>query len=176
VPPPSKIILIRHAEKPNDDGTPPLGITNAGANNPHSLIVNGWARAGALIGFFTKPAPPIETPATIFTATPKDAGHKPHHSARPWETVTPLGAALRLPLDVDFAVGDEVALAAKVLQQSGVVLVCWEHHAIRTIVEQFIPGFAQDWPDRFDLVWILTAGGGGWAFTQTYQHLLAGDS
>ena len=43
---PSKIIVIRHAEKP--DATDE-GVTPHGAGDKESLIVRGWQRAGALV-------------------------------------------------------------------------------------------------------------------------------
>ena len=60
----------------------------------HSLIVAGWERAGALIGFFapykTVPAKSkIATPDYIYAANPKG------ESERPCETVTPLARWLK---------------------------------------------------------------------------------
>ena len=66
----SKIMIIRHAEKPDDAGTV-FGVTIEGHQDPEELTVRGWQRAGALATFF---APPdahfrdqrIEKPVTIF--------------------------------------------------------------------------------------------------------------
>jgi len=86
----SKIMVIRHAEKPDDEGTT-FGVDIQGNQNPEELIVRGWQRAGALATFF---APPdghfrdqrIETPVTIFATCIA------HHSKslRPQHTVEPL--------------------------------------------------------------------------------------
>ena len=86
----SKIMVIRHAEKPDDAGTV-FGVTIQGIQDPDELIVRGWQRAGALATFF---APPdahfrdqrIEKPRTIF------ASHVAQHSKslRPQHTVGPL--------------------------------------------------------------------------------------
>ena len=46
--PATKIMLIRHAEKPNGDG----GIMPDGAQNPEALTATGWTRANALVGLF----------------------------------------------------------------------------------------------------------------------------
>src|SRR5688500_19544554 len=43
----TKIMLIRHAEKPAKDGAP-FGITAKGERSKESLEVRGWQRAGAL--------------------------------------------------------------------------------------------------------------------------------
>ena len=53
-PPPTKIMLIRHAEKPpnSPNKSGPWDIKEDGTSGKgHSLIVAGWERAGALIGF-----------------------------------------------------------------------------------------------------------------------------
>ena len=65
-----KIMVIRHAEKPDDAGTV-FGVTAGGQQDPEELTVRGWQRAGALVTFF---APPdarfrdqrIEKPLTVF--------------------------------------------------------------------------------------------------------------
>jgi hypothetical protein len=51
---PSRIMFIRHAEKPhkppcdNDDG-----VKKTGEKDNESLTVRGWQRAGALVHFFS---------------------------------------------------------------------------------------------------------------------------
>lgn len=42
----TKIMLIRHAEKPIKDF---YGVTDKGVRDRHTLIVKGWQRAGALV-------------------------------------------------------------------------------------------------------------------------------
>ena len=49
--PANKIMVIRHAEKPSDDGAIE-GVTAAGEKCKHELIVRGWQRAGALARLF----------------------------------------------------------------------------------------------------------------------------
>ena len=48
--PAAKIMLIRHAEKPSDDGAP--GLMPSGVENPRALTLTGWKRANALVGLF----------------------------------------------------------------------------------------------------------------------------
>src|SRR5271168_4858029 len=94
-PPPSKIMIIRHAEKPPDSPNTkgPWDVqANGQPGGGKSLIVPGWQRAGALNAFFapykSKPAnSEIETPHHIYAANPKG------ETQRPWETVTPGGVA-----------------------------------------------------------------------------------
>jgi|SRR5271165_2227876 len=137
-PPPTKIMIIRHAEKPpkppNNAGPWDVLVTGqTGGGN--SLIVPGWQRAGALNAFFapyqSMPSnPKIATPNYIYAADPKG------ETQRPWETVTPLAAWLNYPQDtpqfnISYSVGGgEPDLVTSVLALSGVVLICWEHHNI----------------------------------------------
>ena len=44
----SKIMIIRHAEKPTGQQD---GVDESGTSSPHHLIVRGWQRAGALACF-----------------------------------------------------------------------------------------------------------------------------
>ena len=84
---PSRIMIIRHAEKPVPDGAP--GIAPDGSPDPKSLSEAGWERAGKLVATFSQPTVRhIETPDAVFAASP-EVGSK-----RPAETVTPLVHAL----------------------------------------------------------------------------------
>jgi hypothetical protein len=173
---PTKIMFIRHGEKPPDGGGPPFGFDINGNSDKRSLIARGWARAGALVAFFTAPHAPIEAPDYVFAATP-DTAHASPHGQRPSETVVPLCEVRGSSADLTYAVGQEAALAGAIAGQNGVVLVCWEHHAITDIVRALLsdPSWPNQWPDRFDVVWLLVPNGASYAFSETNQHLLAGD-
>ncbi len=183
MPAPDKIMIIRHAEKP--ETPPPAGITANGATDEHSLIVRGWQRAGALVSFFTRPsAPGVDVPTYIYAAKfdAADADDDDGHSMRPIETVTPLSEKLAISdpsfsLNVDFAVGQESALVADVQARAGIVLIAWEHHHIPLIGAKLSSDAPNKWPgSRVDLVWILLrAANGSYIFSQVPQLLLAGD-
>ena len=169
-------MIVRHAEKPVDGAA---GVRADGSANDGSLTVQGWQRAGALVGLFAPhqgaPRAGLATPARIYAAAPKTRA-----AQRPLETVTPLAARLGLSPDVRFAKGDEHLLAADLAATTGPVLVSWQHEDVHHILARLgtiTPAYPRQWPDpRFDLVWVLTPqSGGGWAFTQVPQLLLAGD-
>jgi hypothetical protein len=191
-PPPSKIMIIRHAEKPPDppnkngpwdvqlDGQPGKG---------KSLIVQGWQRAGALAHFFApykaKPATPgIETPSHVYAASP--AGTE---TQRPWETVTPLAAWLGYKegsgkFDTSYKIGDEKGLVKSVLGHSSPVLICWEHDHImpdmigdinKTYPINNYKDIPNPFPNVFYLVWILDLNGGKYTWSHVNQNLIAGD-
>src|SRR5262249_9633541 len=95
----TKVMLIRHAEKPVPAGTgsdsqaPAYnGIDEFGDPDEHSLIPQGWQRAGALAGLFTSASGPLPIPQFLFAPNQFGGGT----SKRPYETITPLAAKLGL--------------------------------------------------------------------------------
>jgi len=180
--PATRIMLIRHAEKPDDDGRV-SGVSAEGTPDPHELTVRGWQRAGALVRFF---APHDErfadarlaTPHTIFAS----AVAKHSESLRPEHTVLELATVLDLLLVLSHPKGDEAALVAAALSADGPVLIAWEHEAIPDIANRLLGNTAscpQAWPGaRFDLVWVFDRRDESdvWSFAQVPQLLLSGDS
>jgi hypothetical protein len=177
-----KIMIIRHAEKPSDDGSI-AGVTVAGVEDAEELVVQGWQLSGALVRFF-KPlggaslAPGLAEPQAIYASA---VGHH-SKSLRPQHTVLELSRALKTPLILDFAKGDGVTLAAELAYLSIPTLVAWEHEEIPAIVNAIVGNATtcpQTWPgDRFDLVWVLDNAdqGKNWVFSQVPQMLLSEDS
>jgi hypothetical protein len=178
----AKIMIVRHAEKPSDDGKI-LGVDADGAPNPEELIVRGWQRSGALVRLFVPRDgnfvdPHLATPTTIFAS--EVAKHS--KSLRPQHTVLELATVLGLTLSLGHAKDDLAGLVADAQAAPGPVLIAWEHQDIPSIVD-LITGnkttCPQTWPgDRFDLVWVLdrTDASGPWSFAQVPQLLLSGDS
>lgn len=178
--PATKIMLIRHAEKPDGDVQ---GVTAAGAKDPEELVVRGWQRSGALVRLFAPRDgkfvdPHLAQPRTIFAS----AVGKHSNSLRPQHTVLELAQELRLKLDPRFPKGGEKDLAKAAVAATGPVLICWEHEDIPDIVNAIVGNNTtcpQKWDgSRFDLVWVLDrrTANDGWDFTQVPQLLLAGDS
>ncbi len=88
----TKIMIIRHAEKPPASGEP-FGVTADGDQDVESLIIQGWQRAGALACFFAPTHGPLQdaelaTPQFLFASQSKSGGG----SARPVETITPVAS------------------------------------------------------------------------------------
>lgn len=177
-----KIMIVRHAEKPAAEG-PPHGVDINGKKDPESLIPLGWQRAGALAtlfapasGQFTNPL--FARPQLLFAS----GVGKHSNSLRPQETITPTSQKLGVAITTTFLKGQEAALAAAVVQCTGIVLVAWEHQDIPTIANAILgnrTAVPQKWPgDRFDLVWVfdLDPATSKYAFYQVPQLLLAGDS
>ncbi len=176
---PEKIMLIRHAEKPDGTGGI-LGVDETGKPNPNQLSVRGWQRAGALVRYFApigERAPGgIATPTAIFASKPANGSN----SVRSISTVLPLAGALQMPAINEIGRGDLPALVKAVASAPGAVLICWSHEEIPAIVQGLAgnePGFPTAWPrKRFDVVWILDRTNGAWSFSQVAQCLLPQDA
>jgi hypothetical protein len=194
---PTKIMVIRHAEKP--DATHD-GVTGHGKEDKESLIVRGWQRAGALAALFDPTNGPLQNahlavPKVIYASDPEkaseaddDDGKKGSKSKRPLETITPLAERLGIKdkVNVKFAKGEEKHMVESVLAESGVVLISWQHQKIPDIAKHIVGSkpptkpIPSKWPgDRFDIVWVFTppaSASGQWGFDQVPQQLLSGDA
>ena len=193
IPPPSKIMILRHAEKPPDPPNKkgPWDMQEDGqSGGGKSLIVPGWRRAGALVHFFapyeSKPATPgIETPSHIYAASPKGT-----ETQRPWETVTPLAEWLGYKegsekFDTSYKIGDEQDLVKSVLGNSSPVLICWEHiHIMPDMIGEINKAYPienykeipKQFPNVFYLVWILDLKDGKYTWSSVRQNLMPGDA
>lgn len=181
--PATKIMIVRHAEKPTDPGVTPEidGVTAGGQNDPEELVVRGWQRSGGLVRLFAPRDghfvdPRLATPQAIF------ASGVAHHSKslRPQHTVLELANVLGLQLNTGFVKDDYDAMADAAVATDGIVLIAWEHQDIPSIGNRITGNTTtvpQTWPgSRFDLVWVFDRHGGGWTFSQVPQLLLSGDS
>ena|SRR5258708_1890737 len=184
---PTKIMMIRHAEKPTDY-PPVLGVKPSGDNDKKSLSVRGWTRAGALAVLFAPTNGQFQN-AALATPNVIYAAHSSNgiDSSRVEETVTPLLDKLgaNVQRNFDFTKGQEKELMAVVLNQSGgVALVCWEH-ALLVLAAHQIPlsdnnrtPVPTGWDDAvFDRVWVFDrdAQGNGYVFAEVGQRVLGGD-
>jgi hypothetical protein len=193
---PSKVMIIRHGEKPTIKHQPPFGVTADGEQDWESLTVRGWLRAGALEALFAPsngppPKPALAKPSLIYASKPRDPGvvapedDDSSKSKRPLQTVTPLASKLKIAPNLGYGKGDEAALVKDVLAQAGAILICWQHECIYEIARNLVGtnpperAIPSKWPgDRFDLVWVLESlspGAGRWIFTQVPQQLLVDD-
>ncbi len=172
--PTTKIMVIRHAEKPN--GEP--GIMPDGSQNSEALTATGWSHARAVVGLFDPLGgifsdPRLARPGSLF-ASGSD-------SLRPKQTLTPLAEALRLVIDATYLKGQEDRLVTAAKSVGGIALIAWQHETIPNI-EMLIRGTADGVPPRwrghrFDLVWVFDRqGSGAWSFEQAPELALPGDS
>ncbi|MBO0734820.1 MAG: histidine phosphatase family protein [Methylocapsa sp.] len=177
---PSKIMLIRHAERPSSDKTV-RGVSLEGAKDKEELTVRGWQRAGALVRFFAPledrfSNPALARPDILFACR---AGPEAP-SLRPQHTLMPLAGLLKVEFNCAYWEGEEAELVRAVLAaKARTALISWKHRNMHVIANEILGNTTnapQFWPiDRVDLVWIFDRSSSGWAFTQIPQLLLAGD-
>jgi len=163
---PAQVIIIRHAEKP-DDG--------------NELNQRGRERAAALVAYFQGRPEVLQfkTSAAIYAQAPKNSGS----SIRPLQTVKPLAAALKLQVVQRFMHDDYRDMVKEILKREDLkdrmVLICWEHKVIPDIAQAL---GATDAPgkwhgDVFDRTWVITFGrNSDVALSNLPQTLLFGDS
>jgi hypothetical protein len=163
--PPATVMLIRHAEKLTD--------------GREDLSPEGFARAKVIPELFggKDAAAPHNLPRPDFLF----ATHQSKHSNRPVETITPLSAALGLPIssevdDKDFAVLAKELLSGKYAGK--VVLVAWHHGTMPEFAESLgVQPKPAKWPEtQFDRVWRIDYRNGKAVLTDLPQALMAGDS
>lgn len=181
-----KIMIIRHGEKPI--GTI-VAITAEGVEDPESLIVQGWQRAGGLVGLFDPfnksfQNSDLATPNKMYASHPKSGNesHKEYSkSKRPLETLTPLSQRLGLTIDQNHGAEEFPDMIDKARNHEGVVIIAWQHSDIPAMANLLLNNTSapQKWPGhRFDVVWIfdLDASTGLYNFKQIPQNLIAGDT
>ena len=177
----TKIMIVRHAEKPASDFSP-YGVTIYGKRSKESLTAKGWQRAGALAnllaptnGHFQHPL--LAQPQFIYASK----FIKRRGSKRPIETITPLAEKLAIKINSDFPRFDVDKMLADVLRCKGVVLICWQREYIPKIAASIMGSdgiVPAEWPEgRFDLVWIFdrSRSSARYRFHQVPQRLLMGD-
>jgi hypothetical protein len=179
---PEIIMLVRHGEKPGE-GLRPHGVDHHGEIDEHSLSVQGWTRAGALVGLFAhapfKSHPHIVRPGRIFATRPT---HKAK-SKREMNTAHPTAKRLKIAVEDSYTHGNEEDLVREVLGRPESTLIVWHHGTMVKLVRHFpivnsdeIP---KQWPDeRFDLIWVLVRQPGAelkYRFVVVPQMLLADD-
>ena|ERR1700736_1895082 len=177
----TKIMVLRHAEKPAKD-LEPFGVTLEGKRDNESLTARGWQRAGALANLF---APTnghfqhasLARPQLIYASKPL----KRRGSRRPIETVTPLAEKLAIRINNNFPRSEVEKMLEEVFLCKGTVLICWQREYIPQIAAHILGNqkkVPQVWPeDRFDLIWVFDRGRSStkFSFKQVSQRLLTGD-
>ena len=182
IPKATKIMVMRHAEKPAKDGLP-QGVTLEGERNSESLQTRGWQRAGALANLFAPTNGDLQNAALAkpqFLYASKPLRRK--GSLRPFQTILPLAEKVAIPINMHYERSDIEGVLEEIFSCRGVVLMCWQREYIPQIAVQILgtdKGVPQLWPeDRFDMIWVfdLDPRSNGYKFRQIPQRLLKGDS
>ncbi len=164
---PAQIILLRHAEKPADEGD--LGLSPRGEDRARALV--GLLGRGSV---YTTNAPVAALYATRVT--------KRNRSQRTGETLAPLATDLALPVNTQFSSGDYAALASSLLSNPAyrgrTVIICWTHSELaRLALALGVKPRPVPWKDKvFDRLWIVRLTDAGVALRDVPEDLLPGDA
>jgi hypothetical protein len=132
-----KVVIIRHAEKPE---------------NGDNLSCQGENRALQLPAVLSSK---IGSPD--FTFIPSLSLGKATKHARMFQTVSPFAIKNNLRIDSQFDEKDYANVAAAVKSKTGTVLLVWEHSAIPHLAKKLGVKNPPDWAGNdFDSIWILT--------------------
>ena len=164
---PTQIILLRHAEKPDDP-------------TAAHLSARGEERARALAlllgknSSLTSNAPIAALYATSVT--------KHDHSHRPGETLAPLARELGLPVQTPYP-NELYSLLARDIRDNRAywgktVVICWTHHDIADLAGALgAKPQPPKWKEKtFDRLWLIKPGVGTVELQDLPQRLLKGDS
>jgi hypothetical protein len=161
--PPATILLIRHAEKMTDGNK---DLSSAGFDRA-ALLPKAFSPGGGRAG--------LPTPQVLFAARISS------HSNRSVQTITPMAAALRLPIDDRFSDHDYLALAAELLSgkyAGKVVLVAWHRGRIPQLAAALGAKPPYDpWPEQqFDRIWRIDYNHGNVTIQDLPYSIMPGDS
>ena len=173
----TKLILIRHAEKPDDAGRQ-NGLDASGRPDPRGLTVRGWQRAGALVRWLAPRSgvsghPHLARPDAILAVAPHP------WSERATLTIQPLAALMKLTVNQALAAEDVDGLLRALAGVDGVALACWRHNSMGAVAHALCPQMlpVPDWDVHcFDQAWVFDKSATGWSMTRVAQELLPGDS
>ena len=165
----SVVLIIRHAENPESG---------------HGLSPRGEERAEAYKNYFLNFAVDSKRlePNVVFAATDSGPSHRPRL------TVEPFAKTAGLKIDTRFGNNQPIELAADLHanQQGKVILICWRHGNIPSLLralgakpKDLLPN--GKWPDPvYDWILLLSYDQGGHLIpnssTRISEHLLQGDS
>lgn len=135
--PPLKVVILRHAEKP-DDGA---NLSCRGLNRSLARPAILWNRYGR--------------PDLVLVPTLKQGNETRH--ARMFQTIVPMAVRLNLEINTSFEEDDVTGMANHVLGQSGTVLIVWQHSQIPALTKALGVGDVPEWKDKdFDSIWVVT--------------------
>lgn len=131
-----KVIIIRHAEKP-DKGD--------------NLSCQGLNRALQLPEVLEKK---FGVPDHVFV--PQINTGKSTSTARMYQTVVPFAVKYNLDVNTKYDVNDTKDLSKEIVAEKGTVLVVWEHDHIDNIARDLGVNTKDKWPGNdYDSIWII---------------------
>ncbi len=132
-----KIVIIRHAEKPD---------------NGDNLSCKGFNRSLQLAALLNKKFGIVDHILVPSLKTGKTTNH-----SRMFQTISPYAIQQNLNINTKYDVGDNKIIADVIRYLNGTVLLVWEHKNILKIVKELGIKESLKWDDNdFDSIWIIT--------------------
>jgi hypothetical protein len=132
-----RVVLIRHAEKPEEGYT----LNCQGINRARELPNVLYSKIGL--------------PHVIYVPSFTQSDTTKH--ARMYQTIVPFSSKYNLPIYNKYKVNDIDGVSRAILKQNGTVLVVWEHKGLVDIAKQLGVEEKLHWKDGdFDSIWIIT--------------------
>ncbi|KAI3338380.1 hypothetical protein F4824DRAFT_499228 [Ustulina deusta] len=147
------VYLIRHGEKPDDDG---IGLSARGEQRAQCLRTVFGAASQYNIGYILAQTP--KDSEFFRSAIPQLCVPRQTHGKRerPYLTVKPLADDLGLTVDTSCDRDDEECVRDAVddYDGEGNVLICWEHDQLNNIAEELGASDVGNYADEsYDLIW-----------------------
>ena len=150
-----KIILIRHAEKPQEGNN----LSCMGLNRALQLadvISNKFGKVNSIL-------------------VPALNNGKSTNQARMFQTITPYAVKENMDINTKFNVTNIQDVARTLQNMTGSTLVVWEHNGIEKIVKTLGIAEKLKWDaNDFDSIWIITWENGAPVLTKDAEHIKPG--
>lgn len=153
-----KLVFIRHAERPE---------------NGDNLSCKGLNRSLLLPAVLYKK---FGRPTAVYVPALKSSANTKH--ARMFQTISPFAVKYNLNINSSYEADDDKDLAKALLKESGTVIIIWEHHNIRSIINRLgVNDGNTKWPDTdFDSMRIVTYSKGKAVMTRDKEGILPSPS
>jgi hypothetical protein len=164
---PAQVVIIRHAEKPDDP-------------DALHLSARGEERAKALVKFFTenRKVTRYGQPVALYATDPTKRGR----GQRPFETLEPTSKELKLPIQTPYQSEDYEKLARLIMTQTNyqgkTVVICWTHDDLPEFAAAFgVKPKPDKWKDSvYDRAYIINFQGGTPDLDTIAQKVLKDDA
>jgi hypothetical protein len=131
-----KVVIIRHGEKPKDGD---------------NLSCQGQNRALQLANVLHQK---FNIPDAIFIPALKSDSFTKH--SRMFQTISPFAIKYNLPINSKYNADENEKIAKSVFKKEGIVLMVWEHSAIKALTATLGVDDTPQWDDAdFDSIWII---------------------
>lgn len=160
---PAQVIIVRHGEKNTvSRELTAAGVERAEALSSYLTLSNSGPGFVGSAGLSNVALFNFGPPAALFASRP--VHHSDDYTVRCIQTLVPTALKLGLPIHSPYGPGQEQQLVQTIFNEQGLdgknVVICWHHTFIAALIQAFgyLPpaGILPTYPNRFDLVWVLT--------------------